>query len=58
VTEKLERLTEILSVVNVGQCIIFVHMRDTVDQARAAGCPRARADERASTPPRRTSLAK
>lgn len=32
VTEKLERLTEILSVVNVGQCIIFVHLRDTVEQ--------------------------
>mmetsp|Transcript_7118 Transcript_7118/g.18235 ORF Transcript_7118/g.18235 Transcript_7118/m.18235 type:complete len:462 (-) Transcript_7118:164-1549(-) len=34
VTEKLERLTEILSVVNVGQCIIFVHLRDTVDQLK------------------------
>ncbi|KAJ1617163.1 P-loop containing nucleoside triphosphate hydrolase protein [Pavlovales sp. CCMP2436] len=32
VTEKLERLTEILSVVNMGQCIIFVHLRDTVEQ--------------------------
>lgn len=32
VREKMERLTEILSVVNVGQCIIFVHLRDTVDK--------------------------
>ena len=33
--EKEERLAEILNVVTVGQCIIFVHTRDTVDRLAA-----------------------
>jgi len=32
VKEKEERLAEILNVVTVGQCIIFVHTRDTVEK--------------------------
>ena len=35
VKEKEERLAEILNVVTVGQCIIFVHTRDTVDKLGA-----------------------
>ena len=39
--EKESRLAEILSVVTVGQCIVFVHTREAVDKLAYAALGRS-----------------